>query len=210
MSYSLNEVEATAKRAARGAGYSWGLAEEAGKAARWLCARDLDGCAALARLLDQFQGDHEADWTPITEGAQWQAAAGRLCPLLTGAAISDRANSLQNGNVSLEALVEPILLIPFAASCARRLQKVVSIDFSQTNAVTDGDALSVDGRFPALADEATVTIGGKIATPQPQCSRAKPSPETWQVLNRFAQRTYAPATEESRLTGAGAGLSDND
>ena len=32
MNLSLNEVDAMAKKAARGAGYSWGLAEEAGKA----------------------------------------------------------------------------------------------------------------------------------------------------------------------------------
>ena len=30
------------------------------------------------------------------------------------------------------------------------------------------------------------------------------------VLTRFASRTYAPATEASRLAGAGAGTSDND
>jgi len=30
------------------------------------------------------------------------------------------------------------------------------------------------------------------------------------VLTRFAHNTYAPATEASRLAGAGAGLSDND
>ena len=30
------------------------------------------------------------------------------------------------------------------------------------------------------------------------------------VLERFAKITYAPATEESRLAGAGAGLNDND
>ena len=29
-------------------------------------------------------------------------------------------------------------------------------------------------------------------------------------LNSLAHKTYAPATEESRLAGAGAGLSDND
>jgi hypothetical protein len=29
-------------------------------------------------------------------------------------------------------------------------------------------------------------------------------------LEAFAQRTYAPATEASRMLGAGAGLSDND
>ena len=36
MNVSMNEVESMAKTAARGAGYSWGLAEEAGKATRWL------------------------------------------------------------------------------------------------------------------------------------------------------------------------------
>jgi hypothetical protein len=29
-------------------------------------------------------------------------------------------------------------------------------------------------------------------------------------LNSYAHRTYAPATEASRLAGAGAGLNDND
>ena len=36
MTYSLYEIEVTGKRAARGSGFSWGLAEEAGKATRWL------------------------------------------------------------------------------------------------------------------------------------------------------------------------------
>ena len=32
----------------------------------------------------------------------------------------------------------------------------------------------------------------------------------FKVLNEYAYKTYAPATNESRLSGAGAGLSDND
>ena len=43
MSLSLNEVESLAKKAARGTGYPWGLAEEAAKASRWLAARGVDG-----------------------------------------------------------------------------------------------------------------------------------------------------------------------
>ena len=35
MSHSLGEVEALARKAARGGGYSWGMAEEAGFAVRW-------------------------------------------------------------------------------------------------------------------------------------------------------------------------------
>ena len=34
MSFSLNEIEAMGRRAARGAGLHWGIAEEAGKAVR--------------------------------------------------------------------------------------------------------------------------------------------------------------------------------
>ena len=30
------------------------------------------------------------------------------------------------------------------------------------------------------------------------------------VLNRYAAKTFAPVSEQSRLLGAGAGLSDND
>lgn len=33
---------------------------------------------------------------------------------------------------------------------------------------------------------------------------------TWEVAAQLAARTYVPATEESRLKGAGAGLTDND
>jgi hypothetical protein len=34
--------------------------------------------------------------------------------------------------------------------------------------------------------------------------------EIWEALGAFAHRTYVPATEASRLKGAGAGLTDND
>ena len=36
---SLNEIESTAVKAARCAGYGWGLAEEVGQSARWLAMR---------------------------------------------------------------------------------------------------------------------------------------------------------------------------
>ena len=41
-------------------------------------------------------------------------------------------------------------------------------------------------------------------------SRAMPDPQDWAQLEALARLTYAPATDESRLNGAGAGLSDND
>ena len=40
--------------------------------------------------------------------------------------------------------------------------------------------------------------------------RACLSERQFKILNEYAHKTYAPATDESRLSGAGAGLSDND
>ena len=40
--------------------------------------------------------------------------------------------------------------------------------------------------------------------------RACLSEQQFKKLNERATNTYAPATDESRLSGAGAGLSDND
>ena len=40
--------------------------------------------------------------------------------------------------------------------------------------------------------------------------RACLSENQFKRLNEHAQKTYAPSTDESRLSGAGAGLSDND
>ena len=95
MSYSLNEVEATAKRATRGAGYAWGVSEDAAKATRWLCAHDLDGVAHLARLLDAPEPNApnsvDGDWT----------GEGALCPLRTGCLLSDSAHLLNDGSIRI-------------------------------------------------------------------------------------------------------------
>ena len=50
-------------------------------------------------------------------------------------------------------------------------------------------------------------IGGAKQIPS---YRACLSEKQFKILNEYAFKTYAPATDESRLSGAGAGLSDND
>lgn len=204
MSYSLNEVEATAKRATRGAGYAWGVAEDAAKATRWLCAHDLDGVANLARLLGASERN-----APTSIDGDW-TGEGALCPLQVGCLLSDSAHLLNDGPIRIQTLAEPALLLPFAALAARQLNAVVSVDCEGQVAVTDGQILAMPGDFPTVAATVTITLGGTLPASSPRTSRATPAPLDWDALNSFAHKTYAPATEESRLLGAGAGLSDND
>lgn len=208
MTLSLNEVEATAKKAARGAGYPWGLAEEAGKAVRWLCARDVDGCAALAALLTRIDGLERAQMVPDPGKAIWTSAEA-MCPLMSGVALSDRA-AILGGGLTIENVACPILLAPFAASVAETRGVTVSMRFAGVTASTDGTELSVSGDWIVENASVELDLNGTLGSALPHRTRARPDTSIWDVLNQFAHRTYAPATEESRLKGAGAGLSDND
>jgi len=209
MSFSLNEVEATAKRAARGAGYAWGIAEEAGKATRWLCAQGLDGPAELAKLLDMGFAGSLDQHMPQDLTADWVGEKD-LCPLTCGAALSDYAKKWQADPLHLRRVAVPLLLLPFVAGAVRRQNAVATITLDGINAVTDGTRLSYPDANAHRADSVTVRTGGTLETTRPRRTRATPDPASWDVLTNFAFQTYAPATEQSRLLGAGAGLSDND
>lgn len=191
MSFALNEIEAMAKRATRGVGYPWGLAEDAGKAARWLCAQGLDGVAVLAAALAHPPGDD--------------------APLMIGVRLSDRAYALPDAELELSAIAQPLMLLPFAAMAARQLRSTLTVACAGAEAVTDGTHLCLSGAFPDPAAALTIRKGGQLSAPRPPSSRATPAQESWDMLNRLAHRTYAPATEESRRLGAGgAALTDND
>lgn len=209
MSFALNEVEAMAKRATRGAGYPWGLAEEASKATRWLCAQRLDGCAVLAELLQAGFAKALRNHTPATLADGWQGK-DVLCPLGTGAILSDLAARLSQGPVTLHNVAQPALILPFAAYAARQIGGCVTVTCDPATVITDGNSLTLTSPLPNHAITLTVQTGGTTSGQTDLASRATPTPEVWEALNRLAQHTYAPATDESRLLGAGAGLSDND
>ncbi len=103
MTLSLNEVDALAKKATRGAGYPWGHAEEAGKAVRWLCQNGVDGCAILARTLAHFDGRDGASGTPDVTQTPWQSPGDTLCPIIAGTALSDMAPALRDGAIRMNA-----------------------------------------------------------------------------------------------------------
>ena len=214
MSFALNEVEATAKKATRGAGYTWGMAEEAAKATRWLCANGIDGSKALATVLAQADGVELGKMAPSDLSDDWTAEADAMCPLMAGAALSDFAGIGAACEVNIVDVVAPVMLLPFAAMAARQLGQAVMVEWDGVGAVTNGSVLSLEGANGALfintAARVTIRAGARTGQPMPQQTRATPDDADWATLNKFAQCTYAPATEESRLKGAGAGLSDND
>ena len=117
MNLSLNEIEVMCKRAARGAGLPWGLAEEAAAASRFLTEVALPGADMLARLLERNDRRPVAMLAPMAAEGCWRAVSGRLCPVIAGSVLSDRAAELETGAVfEMEEVDLPLLLLPFAAA----------------------------------------------------------------------------------------------
>lgn len=222
MNCSLSEVQALAAKAARGSGYDWGLADEAGVAVRWLCAAGLDGCGALAGLLGSLaespdDGKTFGSGTPGPPGvadSAWVSETGRLCPIRAGAALSDFAFLLGRRGLTMTAVAWPLLLLPFVSAASRQLQTPLDVTWDRSNCCIDGHDVrglrAGDGVNPPTAARVRVHPGRGLGQAWVRRSRTEPDAGDWEILYRFAARTYAPATEESRILGAGAGLIDSD
>lgn len=211
MTYSLNEIEAHAKKAARGGGYDWGVAEEAGKAVRWLVSHGLPGAAVLAAHLDQQANDGP----PQTLGGDWSSATDALCPLTSGATLNDCADLLTAAyGQTMKNVTHPLLVVPFAAWAALHIKSPLTVVWDSVHATTNGYDLHVVGSKDDLNAPQTAALSCSLAHGNHALSapalRGDVSPDVWAKLNIIAQHTYAPATEASRLLGAGAGVSDND
>ena len=205
---SLAEIDAMGRKAARGAGYSWGMAEEAGRAARWLSAYGLPGPEALLAVLTATDGA-VAQHAPRIGETSWRCEAGVLCPIAAGAALSDRAHGIAAGvDFALGPVLLPLLVVPFLSRAARDLDCMIMMEgpglrlvaSTEGPAAADWDALNV-ARSGAL-------LVARTAGPVHEPLRAGPEARTlpvalWRAMDGFAQRTYAPATEASRRAGAG-------
>jgi len=202
VTFSLGEAAALAVKAARGAGYPWALADEAGRAVRWCHAQGLDGCAALAHLLSTAGGAVRLE----LKAGIWSAESGGLCPIALGTTLSDRANAMTAGEVRTGAVVSPVLVLPFLADAARLTGESLRAQWDGGDACVSGGGLCLSAVPPTdIAAMRSAPYTDTVPDMPPGSGRADPAPGSWDILLNFAHRTYAPATEASRLRGAGDG-----
>ncbi|HEY1386490.1 MAG TPA: DUF3726 domain-containing protein [Dongiaceae bacterium] len=195
---SLNEAQTLAVRAARGAGFSWGLADDIGRAARMLAVRGepwAEALLALTRLADGFA-------PPSPErAARWRCgrtdlpASAPLCPvrtamLLIDAGVDPAAAPLRLAHVGLPIWLRALLQ---AAEATTRC----TVDY---------------GGGGALSQAADVTISTAATRPEARAParRAPIGPDLLTELLSIAGRVYVPESERSRARGAGGGSVDGE
>jgi hypothetical protein len=213
---SLNEIDALVRKAARGAGLSWGLAEEAGRCARKLAGGELACLPLVTETLEAQRGGRLARRI-VKEGQAWRAADKLpFDPLILGPSLADHAFLLKEGPLAVEGpIAAPFLLLPFLSAAASRFGTAVRISTDRgefvlapdTAVVASPNALARPARRLRLS-LAPDTAGG-TRRPAPVHPVYLP-PALKDRLEALAAVTYVPSSERSRATGAGAGLNDND
>ena len=217
MSYNLTlaETESYLRKAARACGLDWGIAEEAGKAARWLAAFNLPGPEIMLAHLQDLEGHDYRGFIPDCGVEPWQSSGGLLCPVITGAAIADRsAQMLEGAQFELGRTAYPLLLAATVGQAARCHQTVFATAWSGVRVSCFENGLSIEGNRDDLTlavVDAVSCYREKLETPQqmPSTLAYQIDSAVFKKIDELAFRTYVPATEASRA-GAGAGLTDND
>lgn len=193
MSYSLNEYETLALKAARGAGLPWGLAEEAGKAIRVLSSFGFDAGPVLLEALKEPKYPYNG--------------------LILGTSLCDNPNQL--AELKIEGPVTaPGLLVAFVTLAVATTDRCVYLKWKDFEVYISNWELcssSTEGFYALTASPVWIgTTKAPKGQKQQALDRAFIADDVYEKLNALASKTYAPSTEASRIAGAGAGLSDND
>lgn len=214
---SRNEIATLCFKAARGAGMSWGHAEEAGQAAAWLALYGLDGPKSLAAHLQGAAGKSWQDVCPDVRPGLWETAAGTpLCPISLGATLCDFAAlpdlPLANEGLETGPVSRPLLVLPFLSAVAEALGKPVRLSWPGGD-IDLGPEGQISGATEALAKAETERLLIRTCTLVGETTRkpvmAPVGSETLEFLNALAMKTTVPPSDRSRA-GAGGGTSDND
>jgi hypothetical protein len=211
LDFSIGEVESLVLKAYRGAGFSWGMAQEAGQAAASLAMYGLPSVEQFAALLPQIDGKRNSQLVPLMHIAgKWSNPSAMLCPVVAGTAWSDTDQAAIELPLVLENVLQPLLLLPFLSGSEVPVEVAIGDRQYLCGNRMVSELKAAQSGFPGIADVELTRAAGMPEDTLPFTRRAIVDETAADLLNTFVHRTYVPATEASRLAGAGAGLLDND
>jgi Protein of unknown function (DUF3726) len=211
---SLGEAASLAAKVGRGAGFSWGLAEEIGRGARLLARGGLPWADALLALAEKA-GGLQAPSPPQAEcWRQRQSEPGSpalLCPVRVAALLIDDPAILQTGPLHLQNVGVPIWIAGLvAASCAAGGFTIAWADVLALATRQGVWPRGQGGTWLAPAAAVEISPGGAALASPPPLRRALADAAVLTALEDFAARVYVPTSENSRARGAGGGSVDEE
>jgi hypothetical protein len=199
---SLSEIDTTSKRASKAAGFSWGVAEEIGKAIRSLELFGLPGIKNLNLYLNKIEKNHPKKVNKINQ----ENKNKELCPIYCGVAFLDQCQELVVlKNIKFYNINYPILILPFISKASEIVGKKVLIQFNKSSLLMNFNksifSKNLDGETISLVDEINIEFLE---------NKNSFSDQEWKELYKLSEKTFVEETDSSKTKGAGAGLTDND
>jgi hypothetical protein len=209
--YSLGEIETQCRKAARGVGLSWGLANEVGLVARHLMECNLPGPEAVLRSLKWIDAkgcDYKIEGVLSIEKINSPTNG-----LFLGLFFLDRVRDVIGKEICIsQKIVGPLALVGFLLRLKKEKYWFL-VEWSDCMIKLEKDGLMVSGKNlnPKFVQNITIKIFiGEVQPASLGLPKTRLPVQHWDVLTEMANRTNVPATEKSRLLGAGAGLNENE
>ncbi len=183
---SLSEIETTSKRAARAAGFSWGISEEVGKCVRLKKINDFENLKLI--------------------GSENKPKNNTFCPIYLGVSLIDQIRTVETfKSCSFINIAYPILFIPFLSRASEVIGKKILFIFDDNQFLLSFNlCVSLNltkEQYPNLAKKIKINFLDNTDNF---------SELEWKSLYKLSEETFVEETESLKQSAAGAGLNDND
>ena len=201
---SLSEIDTTSKRATRGAGFSWGIAEEVGKNMRLLELYGLPGIKNLNKFLKDYKEKKFQKITLISENNN--ANKYPFCPIILGTNFIDQVNLLdKKNNIQISNVAFPILFLPFASRASEIVGKKIFLKIEEKEFLLNLNQSIYSNYLKNEVLEICNTINISFIE-----NKNSFNENEWKELYKLSEDTFVEETESLKIGAAGAGLTDND
>ena len=199
---SFSEIDTTAKRASKAAGFSWGVAEEIGKAIRSLELFGLPGIKNLNLYLNKIEKNHPEKVNKIDK----ENKNKELCPIYCGVAFLDQCQKLETlKNIKFYNINYPILILPFVSKASEILGKKILVKFNKSSLLMNFNKSILSKNL----EKQIIDFADKMSFEFLENENLF-SDQEWKELYKLSEKTFVEETDSLKAKGAGAGLTDND
>ena len=201
---TLSEIDTTSKRAAKGAGFSWGIAEEVGKNMRLLELFGLPGIKNLNQFLKDYKEKQFQKVTLISDTNN--ANKYPFCPIILGVNFIDQVNLLDKKiNIQISNVAFPLLFLPFVSRASEMIGKRIFLKIEEKEFLLNLNQSIYSNYLKNEILEVCNTINISFIENSNSFNENE-----WKELYKLSEDTFVEETESLKISGAGAGLTDND
>ena len=201
---SLSEIDTTSKRAAKGAGFSWGISEEIGKNMRLLELFGLSGIKNLNKYLKDYKKKQFQKITLISDTNE--ANKYPFCPIILGTNFIDQVNLLDKKKIiKIINVAFPILFLPFVSRASEVIGKRIFLKIDEKEFLLNLN----QSIFSSYLKNEILENCNSISINFIENNNSFNENE-WKELYKLSEDTFVEETESLKIGAAGAGLTDND